>query len=103
MAGAIELHKVSYRSRDEKNRAVVLTGLVALPRGGAPKGLIIFNHGTIVNSALAPSRFTGKSNASEAELAVLAFASGGYAERTRRFETSQKTAVERTGRASHSR
>ncbi len=78
-AEAIELHKVSYRSRDEKNRAVVLTGLVALPRGGAPKGLIIFNHGTLVNSALAPSRFTGKSNASEAELAVLAFASGGYA------------------------
>ncbi len=78
-AQAIELYKVSYRSRDEKNRAVVLTGLVVLPRGGAANGLVIFNHGTLVNSALAPSRFTGKSNASEAELAVLAFASGGYA------------------------
>ena len=76
---ALDLYKVSYRSRDEKNRAVVLSGLVVLPRGGAPNGLVIFNHGTIVNSALAPSRFTGKPNASEAELATLAFASGGYA------------------------
>jgi len=78
-AQAIELYKVSYSSRDEKNRAVVLTGLVVLPRGGAPNGLVVFNHGTIVSSALAPSRFAGKSNASEAELATLAFASGGYA------------------------
>ncbi len=78
-AQALDLYKVSYRSRDEKNRAVVLSGLVVLPRGGAPNGLVIFNHGTIVNSALAPSRFTGKTNASEAELATLAFASGGYA------------------------
>ncbi len=75
----LDLYKVSYRSRDEKNRAVVLSGLVVLPRGGAPNGLVIFNHGTIANSALAPSRFTGKSNASEAEVATLAFASGGYA------------------------
>ncbi len=76
---ALDLYKISYRSRDEKNRAVILSGLVVLPRGGAPKGMVIFNHGTIVNSALAPSRFTGMSNASEAELATLAFASGGYA------------------------
>jgi dienelactone hydrolase len=78
-AQALDLYKISYGSRDEKNRTVVLSGLVVLPRGGAPNGLVIFNHGTIVNSALAPSRFTGKTNASEAELATLAFASGGYA------------------------
>ena len=78
-AQALDLYKISYRSRDEKNREVVLSGLVVLPRGGAANGLVVFNHGTIVNSALAPSRFTGKSNASEAELATLGFASGGYA------------------------
>ena len=78
-AQALDLYKITYRSRDEKNRAVILSGLVVLPRGGAPNGLVIFNHGTIVNSALAPSRFTGKSNNSEAEIATLAFASGGYA------------------------
>ncbi len=76
---ALDLYKITYRSTDEKNRPVVLSGLIVLPRGGAPNGLVIFNHGTIVNSALAPSRFTGKSNASEAEVATLAFASGGYA------------------------
>ncbi len=63
---ALDLYKVTYRSQDEKNRPVVLSGLVVLPRGGAPNGLVIFNHGTIVNSALAPSRLTGKANASEA-------------------------------------
>lgn len=78
-AQALDLYKVTYRSRDEKNHAVVLSGLVVLPRGGAPNGLVIFNHGTIVNSALAPSRFMGKSNNSEADVAVMAFASGGYA------------------------
>lgn len=78
-AQALDLYKITYRSQDEKNRGVVLSGLVVLPRGGAANGLVIFNHGTIVNSALAPSRFTGKSNASEAEVATLAFASGGYA------------------------
>ncbi|MEP6923013.1 MAG: hypothetical protein ABI954_01000 [Pyrinomonadaceae bacterium] len=78
-SNALDLHKISYRSLDEKGRAVILSGLVVLPRGGAPKGLVIFNHGTIVNSKLAPSRFIGKSNSSEAELAALAFASGGYA------------------------
>jgi len=76
---AFDLYKISYRSRDEKNQAVILSGLIVLPRDGAPNGLVIYNHGTIVNSALAPSRFTGKSNASEAEVATLAFASGGYA------------------------
>lgn len=78
-AQAFDLHKISYRSTDEKNRAVTLTGLVVLPRGGAPNGLVIFNHGTLASPALSPSRFTGKSNNSEAELAALAFASGGYA------------------------
>jgi dienelactone hydrolase len=76
---AFELYKLNYRSTDEKNRVVTLTGLVVLPSGGAPNGLVIFNHGTLHNPALSPSRFTGKSNNSEAELAALAFASGGYA------------------------
>lgn len=76
---ALDLYKINYRSKDQNNRAVVLSGLVVLPRGGAPNGLVIFNHGTMFSSEFAPSRFTGKSNASEAELATLAFASGGYA------------------------
>jgi pimeloyl-ACP methyl ester carboxylesterase len=76
---AVDLYKISYRSRDEKNRNVVLTGLIAFPKGGAPKGLVVFNHGTIADRKKSPSRFTGKDNGSEAQVAVLAFASGGYA------------------------
>ena len=78
-SNAIELYKISYRSRDEKNRVVVLSGLLAFPRTGAPEGLIVFNHGTIADRQRSPSRFTGKPNDSEAQTATLAFASGGYA------------------------
>ncbi len=76
---SVDLYKISYRSADENNRAVNLSGLIALPRGGAPKGLVIFNHGTIADRRASPSRFTGKADSSETELAILAFASGGYA------------------------
>ncbi len=75
----VDLYKISYRSRDENNRAVTLSGLIALPRGGAPKGLVVFNHGTIADRRNSPSRFTGRGDSSETELAILAFASGGYA------------------------
>jgi len=75
----LDLYKINYRSRDEKKRAVILTGLIAFPKGGAPKGLIVFNHGTIADRKKSPSQFVGKDNGSEAQVAVLAFASGGYA------------------------
>ena len=75
---SVELFKVRYRSRDERGRAVVLSGLLALPKT-APKGLVIYNHGTMADRAASPSRFRGESQLSEAQLATLAFASGGYA------------------------
>lgn len=75
----VDLYKISYRSTDENNRAVVLSGLVAIPSGGAPKGLVVFNHGTLADRRASPSRFTGRADSSETELAILAFASGGYA------------------------
>lgn len=78
-AQALDLYKITYRSTDEKNRPTILTGLLVLPRGGAPKGLVLFNHGTIADRKRSPSRFTGKANNSEAQTATLAFASGGYA------------------------
>ena len=75
----VDLYKISYSSRDENNRAVNLSGLVAIPRGGASKGLVVFNHGTLADRRASPSRFAGKSDSSETELAILVFASGGYA------------------------
>jgi pimeloyl-ACP methyl ester carboxylesterase len=74
----IELYKIRYTSRDQKNRPVVLSGLVAWPRGGAPRGLVIYNHGTTADRKMSPSRYTGASG-SESDMAVLVFASGGYA------------------------
>jgi pimeloyl-ACP methyl ester carboxylesterase len=53
--------------------------LIALPSGGASKGLVVFNHGTLADRRASPSRFTGRADSSETELAILAFASGGYA------------------------
>ena len=76
---ALDLYKIRYRSRDEKGRDVVLSGLVVLPRGGAAKGLVIFNHGTIADRKMAPSRFNGANTIPETREAVLVFASGGYA------------------------
>jgi alpha-beta hydrolase superfamily lysophospholipase len=76
---AIELHKVKYTSIDEKGKPVELTGLVAWPAGGAPKGLVVFCHGTIVDRDRSPSKYKGGSEGGEAAVGVLAFASGGYA------------------------
>ncbi len=75
----IEFFKVLYRSHDDKGRSVVLSSLVMLPRGGAPKGLVLYNHGTTADRNMSPSRFIGQANGSETELVALTFASGGYA------------------------
>ena len=76
---AVEFYKISYRSRTESGGMVVLTGLVLLPREGAPKGLVVFNHGTIYDRRTSPSRYTGKADGTEPETAMLAFTTGGYA------------------------
>jgi len=75
---SVDLYKISYRSKNLKGARVVLSGLVALPKE-APKGLVIYNHGTTTDLALSPSRYTGKLDGTEAALATLVFASGGYA------------------------
>ncbi|MEO6654783.1 MAG: lipase family protein, partial [Pyrinomonadaceae bacterium] len=76
---AVELHKVTYTSLDAKNKKVNLTGLVVMPVGGAPKGLVVYCHGTTVDRDRSPSKFTGKGEAPETIEAITAFATGGYA------------------------
>lgn len=70
----IQLYKTTYRARVPHGQPVLLSGLVALPRGGAPKGLIVYFHGTTADRNNVPSRFCP-----EAETAILAFATAGYA------------------------
>jgi hypothetical protein len=76
--GPTDLYKIRYNSHDGKGRAVVLSGLLTLPRGGAPKGLLVFTHGVIADRRLSPSRFKEKGQASEVGAALLAYGSGGY-------------------------
>ncbi|QQS33148.1 MAG: hypothetical protein IPM50_00785 [Acidobacteriota bacterium] len=76
---SVELIKVTYTSLDAKNRRANLTGLVALPVGGAPKGLVVYCHGTTVDRDRSPSRFKGKGEAPETIEAITGLASGGYA------------------------
>jgi len=77
--GAVTLYKVTYRSTDFAGMPTTLSGLVALPAQGAPKGLVVFFHGTTSDPEEAPSRYSGGPAMCEANIATLAFATGGYA------------------------
>ena len=78
-APSIELQKITYTSTDENGKRVILSGLMARPMGGAPKGLVVFCHGTLQDREASPSMWKGKADGSETETATLAFATGGYA------------------------
>lgn len=75
----VELIKLTYTSLDASNKKANLTGLLAVPVGGASKGLVIYCHGTTVDRDRSPSKFKGKGEAPETAEALAAFASGGYA------------------------
>lgn len=75
----VELFKVTYRSLDANGKPAELTGLVAWPAGGAPKGLVVYCHGTTVDRGRSPSRFKGTGEAPETIEAITGFATGGYA------------------------
>jgi len=75
----IDLYKITYTSTDLKGAPTTLSGLVALPTEGAPKGLVVCCHGTISDNAAAPSRYTGDDNKSESQIASVVFGAGGYA------------------------
>ncbi|MGQ0541237.1 MAG: alpha/beta hydrolase family protein [Blastocatellia bacterium] len=79
LRGSLNLYKVTYRSRDANGRNAILSGLVIIPSNGAQNGIVVFNHGTAVYNNHMPSRFIGAANGIEAETAMLAFGSGGYA------------------------
>ncbi|MEQ1761845.1 MAG: hypothetical protein ABL984_01735 [Pyrinomonadaceae bacterium] len=79
LRGSLNLHKITYRSKDANGGNTILSGLVVLPSSGAPNGIVIFNHGTTVYNNHMPSRFKGEEDGTERETAMLAFGSGGYA------------------------
>ncbi|HEY3780530.1 MAG TPA: hypothetical protein VGL56_05560 [Fimbriimonadaceae bacterium] len=75
---SVALYKIKYPSTDFDGKPVTLSGLLELPQGAPVKGLLVYFHGTTTDPNLSPSRFSGMNN-SEAQLAALIFASGGYA------------------------
>ncbi|MBX7131531.1 MAG: hypothetical protein K1X67_02520 [Fimbriimonadaceae bacterium] len=69
-----------YSSIDYNGALTTLSGAVALPTNGSPKGLIIYTHGTAVGQNACPSiGITGPDAFPEAAVAVSAYTSGGYA------------------------
>ncbi len=76
---AVGLRKVIYTSTDADGRPVQLSGLLALPQGGAPRGMIVFMHGTIWDRKMSPSRLNATGRASEAMGAASVLATAGYA------------------------
>jgi alpha-beta hydrolase superfamily lysophospholipase len=77
--GEVLLFRVRYDSVGLNQKPVRLSGLVALPATGAPKGVVLYYHGTTADRRLSPSRYGPKQFNAEAESAALAFACGGYA------------------------
>ena len=75
------LYRVTYRTVDMNSRPATVSGLLAIPQNGAPRGLLLWHHGTISDTQKAPSNYRvgSKTNSAEGEIALMAFASGGYA------------------------
>jgi acetyl esterase/lipase len=75
----VRLYRVSYNSKASNEGKTPLSGLVAIPTGGAPKGLVVYYHGTTAERNNVPSRYRGGKFPEEAHWTVLAFAAAGYA------------------------
>ncbi|MBC8065042.1 MAG: alpha/beta fold hydrolase [Chlorobia bacterium] len=75
----IQLIKVRYLQGQDEKPSQVVSGLLAVPKNGAPKGIVIFYHGTLANRGNVPSRYRGEEKNAETAGPVLAFATAGYA------------------------
>lgn len=76
---AVRLFRTRYKSRDVNGQTTTVSGLVAIPSDGAPKGLVVWYHGTLANRDNVPSRYRGEEANAESEAPVIALASSGYA------------------------
>ena len=75
----VTLNRVRYASTDGDGRTLTLSGLLAVPKDGPTKGVVLYFHGTTADRRLSPSRYSRTQPNGEAQTATLAFASGGYA------------------------
>jgi hypothetical protein len=74
ITSGIELYKISYYTKDEKNKRILVSGLLAFPRNKKIKGIVSYQHGTNHDRNNAPSQ-----PSQDEGLAIAAiFAGGGY-------------------------
>lgn len=74
----VGLFKISYTARGYDGSPTRLSGLVALPKNGAPKGWVLYCHGTQADRSLSPSRFNPAAKPGETFLPIAAFSNAGY-------------------------
>lgn len=75
----VRMYRVAYNSTASNQNKTPLSGLVAIPTGGAPKGLVVYYHGTTAERNNVPSRYRGGKLPEEAYWTILAFTAAGYA------------------------
>lgn len=71
---AIDCYRMEYSAIDARGQVLQLSGLLALPRGVAPRRLTSFQHGTTTTRSAVPSKPDGTGLA-----AAILFAGNGYA------------------------
>ena len=70
----IDCYRVLYPSRGSAGQPITLSGLLALPRGSRPRGLVSWQHGTTTTRAATPSNLSVDGLA-----AAIVFAANGFA------------------------
>lgn len=70
----VDAWRVAYGSHDSQGRAIRLSGLMALPRGVTPRGVVSWQHGTTTSRDGVPSRLS-----TEGVAAAVVFAGSGFA------------------------
>lgn len=76
-AAPVDIKKINYNTTGTKGEPQPVSGAIILPRGGAPKGLVIYMHGTVWDADSAPSKVLAKKKEGYPEPFV--FAAAGYA------------------------
>ncbi len=74
ITSGIELFRVSYTTKDENDKSVMVSGLLAIPRNKKIKGVVSYQHGTNSERSEAPSKPSQDEGLGMAAI----FAGGGY-------------------------
>ena len=74
ITSGIELFRVSYYTKDENDKSILVSGLLAIPRNKKIKGVVSYQHGTNSERSEAPSKPSQDEGLGMAAI----FAGGGY-------------------------